>query len=119
MVKIGNKELVLYTTTLVPQNTDVRMQFQLNDWNVDLKIRLVDDGGESGISLMTNPSNAEQAIMEIRNFNNSLGTSLKEPVEFGTSNGIVFYYLLAIYKIGTTTKLEMEFLKEANDAANH
>ena len=118
MVKIGNKELVLYTTALIPQDTDVDILLQLDGWNVYLTVHLVDDGGEPGISLKTDPNHAEQAVMEIRNFRNSLGTSLKEPVEFGTSNGTVFYYLLAIYKIGTTTKLEIEFLREANNA-NH
>lgn len=77
--------------------------FYLTD---DLKITLsfINDPSNQSQKMNPRPINNKEMILELTNFNNSLGTGTTEPLKLGTLNNRVLYLNFVVYSLGINSQ---------------
>jgi hypothetical protein len=109
-MKIGNREVVHTFSIIVPDKEDAWVDFNVGQWNINLRIYFTEDKGKDTGALSLEVLQ-DIPHLNLINWRNALGTATIKPIELGTtSDGRQLSFMLTHWLIGETNKLDIQFL---------
>lgn len=114
-IKIGEFEVIKTQTLLVTDSYETWLEEELLGWNIKIKIELEEDKSKPNEGRFNIEGVDDYGLLTLTNWQSPLGMSFPEPVEFGTTNNAKIYFQIFGHKVGTVTKLDIQFYKECQD----
>lgn len=110
-LKVGKRKVIHTVTLIVPSGEEAWIEFNLDNWNIRLKILFEVTSDKSKQREINIKATDDYGIIIFKNWTNSLGTATRVPVEFGkTSNGRDLLFMASHSLIGDVNKLDLQFL---------
>ncbi|MCD7111600.1 hypothetical protein LRX75_21425 [Rhizobium sp. DKSPLA3] len=107
---LGKYEVFKSVSLLIPQGERVIVPMEVDGWQLQVAISLIENGGPPSLDIEAVGSNIAQ--LTLRNWNNPLGTTTNQPASLGKSgkSGLDITFVLAHWRIGTVDKIEIQFM---------
>lgn len=113
--RIGNLEILHSQMFLIPEGKEAWVEFKALSWDVKLKFVLEKDEENPDKGSFNIAGNNDHGVITLKNWSSSLGMSLQEPIDFGLTEGKKVYFMAFGHKVGSVTKLDVQFYMECGN----
>ncbi len=112
-IYIGEKEVILSGSVLAPGDEDVIIYLDpkdKSDSRLEVRISFINDNEIEGQKISMS-GRGEKAHLELRNFNDALGTGLKTPVSIASNKTSILEINFRVYAHGSDKLVHYTFYK--------
>lgn len=112
-IKIGNREVIHSASMIIPSKEVASTSFTVDSWEIRTKFSFIKDQEKNSKGAIKVEITEGFPHIKLVNWENSLGTATVEPIQLGeTKDGYIISFMLTHWLVGTTNKLDAQFLKE-------